>query len=235
MSVDARIPVIPLSKLAALNSLIQMPDTFHHETGAAKTSHSSIWCAKASLIRSFESETWRETRKSELRRSSRKYCRVTVGNFTGLHTSHDLLSIDGTFKMAQNSLKCFWNFYLLLPAHISCLPILKENAFFCLSPIYHLFFSLKVIKWKVVVWNTELQTCSAGSVDSDCSRVALSALAETERDGNNPSKIAAGGTTGSWHPPIPREWLLCQQASCWPLHPLETPPFSSIWKSRNKH
>lgn len=57
MSVDTTVPVIPLGKLAALNSLFQMPDSFHHETGAAKTSHSNIWCAKGSSIKTFESET----------------------------------------------------------------------------------------------------------------------------------------------------------------------------------
>lgn len=45
-----------------------------HKTGAAKTSHSSILCAQVSLTKSFESETWRETRKSELCSSRRKYC-----------------------------------------------------------------------------------------------------------------------------------------------------------------
>lgn len=42
MSVDTTIPVNPLSKPAALNFLFQMPDSFHHEGGAAKTSNSNI-------------------------------------------------------------------------------------------------------------------------------------------------------------------------------------------------
>lgn len=42
MSVDTTVPEIPLGKLAAPNFLLQTPGSFHHETGAAKTSHSII-------------------------------------------------------------------------------------------------------------------------------------------------------------------------------------------------
>lgn len=73
MPVDTMITAIPsLSKPTAINSLFEMPDSFHHETSAAKTWHSSILGAKVSLIKSFESDTWRETRGSELHRSGRK-------------------------------------------------------------------------------------------------------------------------------------------------------------------
>lgn len=91
---------------------------------------------------------------------------------------------------------------------LTCPPLLfthtqRKCFFLSLSNLSLFFFSLKVIKWKTVGLNIELQTCSAGSVVSGCSRAVLRALAETERSGKNPSKVPAGGTAGSWHPPIP--------------------------------
>lgn len=58
MPVDTTVTAIPsLSEPTAINSTFQMPDSFHHDIGAAKTWHSSILCAEVSLIKSFESET----------------------------------------------------------------------------------------------------------------------------------------------------------------------------------